>query len=98
MNTANFVGIPAQMFPDQEILVFGERRLTYGELWDNVRRLGNALRALGVRRGDKVGALLTNSDQYITAYYATAARAPSVTARGGRRRPGRASPARWPSR
>ena len=73
MNTSNFVGIPAQMFPDQEILVFGERRLTYGELWDNVRRLGNALRALGVRRGDKVGALQTNSDQYITAYYATAA-------------------------
>ncbi|MFN8643250.1 MAG: long-chain-fatty-acid--CoA ligase [Candidatus Binatia bacterium] len=73
MNTANFVGIPAQMFPDQEILVFGERRLTYGALWENVRRLGNALRALGVRRGDRVGALQTNSDQYVTAYYAAAA-------------------------
>jgi acyl-CoA synthetase (AMP-forming)/AMP-acid ligase II len=61
------------MFPEQEILVFGERRLTYGALWDNIRRLGNALRGLGVRRGDKVGALQTNSDQYITAYYAAAA-------------------------
>src|SRR6478672_5504884 len=73
MNTVNFVSLPAQMFPDQEILVFGERRFTYGQLWENVRRLGNALRALGVRRGDKVGALQTNSDQYVTAYYATAA-------------------------
>ena len=73
MNTANFVGLPAQMFPDQEILVFGERRLTYGELWEQVRRLGNALRALGVRRGDRVGVLQTNSEQYVTAYYATAA-------------------------
>jgi acyl-CoA synthetase (AMP-forming)/AMP-acid ligase II len=73
MNTANFVGIPAQMFPDQEILVFGDRRLTYGELWASVRRLGNALRVLGVRRGDRVGALQTNSDQYIVAYYASAA-------------------------
>lgn len=73
MNTANFVGLPAQMFPDQEILVFGDRRLTYGELWEQVRRLGNALRALGVRRGDRVGVLQTNSEQYVTAYYATAA-------------------------
>lgn len=73
MNTANFVGIPAQMFPDQEILVFGERRLTYGQLWEAIRRLGNALRALGVRRGDRVGVLQTNSEQYVTAYYATAA-------------------------
>ena len=73
MNTANFIGIPAQMFPDQEILVFGERRLTYGELWAMVRRLGNALRRLGVQPGDRVGALHTNSDHYVAAYYASAA-------------------------
>jgi acyl-CoA synthetase (AMP-forming)/AMP-acid ligase II len=61
------------MFPDQEILVFEDRRLTYGQLWDSVRQLGNALRRLGVRPGDRVGALHTNSDRYITAYYAAAA-------------------------
>ncbi len=73
MNTANFVGLPAQMFPDQEILVCGERRLTYGALWEQIGRLGNALRALGVGRGDRVGVLQTNSDHYVTAYYASAA-------------------------
>ena len=73
MNTANFVGLPAQMFPDQEILVFGDRRYTYGQLWEMVQRLGNALRGLGVKTGDRVGALQTNSDHYIAAYYATAA-------------------------
>jgi acyl-CoA synthetase (AMP-forming)/AMP-acid ligase II len=73
MNTANFIGIPAQMFPDQEILVFGERRLTYGQLWAMVRRLANAFRRLGVQPGDRVGALHTNSDQYVAAYYASAA-------------------------
>ena len=73
MNTANFVGIPAQMFPDQEILVFEDRRLTYGQLWEIVRRLGNALRRLGVEPGDRVGALQTNSDRYVAAYYAAAA-------------------------
>ena len=73
MNTANFVSIPALMFPDQEILVFGDRRLTYGQLWEMVRRLGNALRRLGVQPGDRVGALHTNSDHYVAAYYAAAA-------------------------
>jgi acyl-CoA synthetase (AMP-forming)/AMP-acid ligase II len=73
VNTSNFVGIPAQMFPDQEILVFEDRRLTYGQLWEMVRRLGNALRRLGVQPGERVGALQTNSDHYIAAYYAAAA-------------------------
>jgi len=73
MNTSNFVGIPAQMFPDQEILVFQDRRLTYGELWAAVRRLGNALRRLGVQPGDRIGVLQTNSDRYVAAYYAAAA-------------------------
>jgi acyl-CoA synthetase (AMP-forming)/AMP-acid ligase II len=73
MNTSNFVGIPAQMFPEQEILVFEDRRLTYGQLWETVRRLGNAFRRLGVGPGDRIGALHTNCDQYIAAYYAAAA-------------------------
>jgi long-chain acyl-CoA synthetase len=73
VNTCNFIGIPAQMFPDQEILVFRDRRLTYGQLWEQVRRFGNVLRRLGVQPGDHVGVLQTNSDDYIAAYYAAAA-------------------------
>ncbi len=73
MNTANFVSIPAQMFPDQEILVFGDRRLTYGQMLASLQHMGSALRHVGVGRGDRVGVLDTNSDLYITAYYATAA-------------------------
>lgn len=73
MNTANFVSIPAQMFAEQEILVFGARRLTYGVLWAQIQRLGNALRGLGLGPGDRVGALQTNSDHYVVAYYAVAA-------------------------
>ena len=73
MNTSNFVSIPAQMFPDQEILVFEGRRWTYGELWEAVQRLASALQAAGVRRGDRVAVLQTNSDRYVVAYFATAA-------------------------
>jgi long-chain acyl-CoA synthetase len=73
LNTCNFIGIPAQMFADQEILVFGERRFTYGQLWDATQRLAAGLRRLGVGRGDRVGVLQTNSDLYVAAYFASAA-------------------------
>ena len=73
MNTSNFVSIPATMFEDQEILVFDQHRFTYGQLWQNIQRLGNALRGLGVGRGDCVAVLQVNSHRYVEAYYATAA-------------------------
>jgi acyl-CoA synthetase (AMP-forming)/AMP-acid ligase II len=73
VNTANFVSIPAAMFEDEEILVFENHRLTYGQLWANIQRLANALRALGIQRGDCVAVLQTNSHWYVQAYYASAA-------------------------
>lgn len=72
MNTANFLSIPASMFPDQEILVAGPARFTYGEMQERVRRLANALRARGVGRGSSVAVLATNSNHYLECYYATA--------------------------
>ncbi|MFQ5666944.1 MAG: long-chain-fatty-acid--CoA ligase [Candidatus Binatia bacterium] len=73
MNTSNFVSIPAAMFAEQEILVFEAQRLTYGQLWDDIQRLANALRAIGVCPGDCVAVLHTNSHRFVEAYYATAA-------------------------
>ncbi|MFI5395472.1 MAG: class I adenylate-forming enzyme family protein [Candidatus Binatia bacterium] len=73
MNTSNFVSIPAAMFEDQEILVFEDHRLTYGQLWQAIQRLANALHAIGIRRGDCVAVLQTNSHHYVEAYYAAAA-------------------------
>jgi len=72
MNTANFLSIPASIFPDQEILVFGDRRWTYGQLWRRVQQIGNALRSIGVGPGDRVAVLQTNSDDYVATYFATA--------------------------
>lgn len=73
MNTSNFVSIPALMFAEQEQLVFEDVRFTYGELWERIQRTANALRGLGVRRGDRVAVLQTNSHQYVEAYFAAAA-------------------------
>lgn len=73
MNTSNFVSIPAAMFAEQEILVFEDHRLTYGQLWEKVQRLANAFRQAGLSRGDCIGVLQTNSHHYVEAYYAAAA-------------------------
>jgi acyl-CoA synthetase (AMP-forming)/AMP-acid ligase II len=72
MNTANFLSIPASMFGDQEILVFGSTRRTYGELLSRVRRLAGSMRRAGIGPGDVVAALQTNTAEYVETYYATA--------------------------
>lgn len=72
MNTANFLSIPASIFPDQEILVFEGAHFTYAETLARVRRLATALADLGIGRGDTIAALDTNSHRYVEAYYAAA--------------------------
>jgi acyl-CoA synthetase (AMP-forming)/AMP-acid ligase II len=72
VNTVNFVTIPSSIVPDQEILVFGERRLTYTDLNDRVSRLCAAFKQLGLEPRDVLAVLDTNSDLYIECYYAAA--------------------------
>ena len=70
MNLSNFVSIPASMFEEQEILVFEDERLTYGDLWRGIQSLANVLIGLGVRPGDCVAVLETNSALYVQCFYA----------------------------
>jgi len=72
MNTANFVAIPAGLFPDQEILCCADQRLTYGRLWQEIERIAAGLHGLGVQPGDCVAALDTTSHHYVELYYAVA--------------------------
>ena len=62
MNTVNFVTIPASIVPDQEIVVSGDRRLTYAQLNDLVARYIGVFKHLGLGPRDVVAALDTNSD------------------------------------
>ena len=72
MNTVNFVNIPASVFPDQEIVVFGDQRLTYAQLHDRVCRTSAVFKNLGLAQRDVVAVMDTNSGLYIAAYYAAA--------------------------
>ncbi|HLY37491.1 MAG TPA: long-chain-fatty-acid--CoA ligase [Candidatus Binatia bacterium] len=72
MNTVSFLTIPAGIVPDQDALVFEGARFTYGDTHARVRRIADALAALGVGRGTRVAALDVNSHRYVEAYYASA--------------------------
>lgn len=57
-------------FPQRLAILHRGVSTTYGELWRQVLRAANALRALGVQPGDRVALLLENSLEYVVAYYA----------------------------
>jgi long-chain acyl-CoA synthetase len=72
LNTVNFITIPASIAPDHEIVVYGEKRLTYAGLNELAARVATVLRGLGLGRGAVIAALDTNSDLYVASYYAAA--------------------------
>jgi long-chain acyl-CoA synthetase len=58
--------------PDQEALVFNDRRLTYGEFKEKCDHLAAGLAAAGIKVGDRLGVVANNSDEYLILYGAAA--------------------------
>jgi fatty-acyl-CoA synthase len=56
----------------QGAVMCGESCITYGELLERVDVLARGLRGLGVRKGDKVAALLPPSLEFVTLFFAVA--------------------------
>ncbi len=76
LNLLAFLQHAARTYPEVEVV---SRRLdgslvrsTYGEVYRRVCRLANALRKLGVRPGDRIGALDWNTHRYLESYFAVA--------------------------
>lgn len=55
---------------DQPAILAGDRRLTFGELSRSVNRIGNALKAGGVARGDRVLILLRDTPELVATWLA----------------------------
>jgi len=64
-NLADLFEAVADADPDREVLVVGERRLTYAALDGRASRLAQALAARGVGPGDAVGLQLANGSEYV---------------------------------
>ncbi len=55
---------------DNLAISFLDASVTYGELWDMVRRLATGLTNLGLAKGDVCAFMLPNSIQFVVSYYA----------------------------
>ncbi|MFZ4842017.1 MULTISPECIES: long-chain-fatty-acid--CoA ligase [Mycetocola] len=60
----------AEKYPSAVALEFFGATTTYAQLQDQIERVAEGLRRLGVRRGDTVALVLPNCPQHIVAFYA----------------------------
>src|SRR2546426_856357 len=68
----HFVDAPAALHPNRTAIVGEPREVTYGELAALANRAGNALRAQGVSRGDRVLIVLPDSAEFVAAFFGAA--------------------------
>jgi fatty-acyl-CoA synthase len=61
----------ARKTPHRTALIHGEHRLSYADLHERTTRLAHALRAAGIRRGDRVAYLGPNHPAYLETLFAT---------------------------
>ncbi|MFJ7726920.1 o-succinylbenzoate--CoA ligase [Neobacillus sp. NPDC097160] len=62
----------SESLPERLAVVYNEKRFTYAELNERVNRFANALLSLGVRKGDRVNALLLNTNEMLESMFACA--------------------------
>ncbi|MHA1205077.1 MAG: long-chain-fatty-acid--CoA ligase [Candidatus Heimdallarchaeaceae archaeon] len=60
----------ASNFQDLPLTYFEGKYKTYKEVVDDINRLANGLRELGIKKGDRVAAFLPNSPQFIVTFLA----------------------------
>ena len=65
-----FLHRAAQVFPDRVGVVDGSLKFTYGEFLERALKFAGALKALGVKPGDRVAVLAGNSHVMLAAHYA----------------------------
>jgi long-chain acyl-CoA synthetase len=63
---------PVQLYPERPAIVFKDVSLTFRELDGLVNAFANALRDLGIGRGDRVCLFMTNRPEYVVAFFALA--------------------------
>ncbi|HXO10177.1 MAG TPA: AMP-binding protein, partial [Solirubrobacteraceae bacterium] len=73
LNPVDLLVRAAYMYPERLAVIDGERRFTYAQLGERSWRLANALRSAGLKKGERVAALLFNSAPMLEAHFAVPA-------------------------
>jgi fatty-acyl-CoA synthase len=65
----SFIARTAYIWPKRIAVVHGPRRYTWAETYARSRRLASALRARGIRHGDTVTAMLSNTPEMVECHF-----------------------------
>ncbi len=57
------------LFPDKIGVIDGDKRFTYAQFGERTHRLANALRGMGLAKGERVSFITYNTHQLLEAYY-----------------------------
>lgn len=60
----------ATCYPNRKALIFQDQEFTYKQLNERVNILANNLTSQGIKKGDTVGFILYNCDQFVTLFFA----------------------------
>ncbi len=69
LSLASILAEAAARHSGKTALIAGSERISYGRLWEEARRYGARLRAMGVGPGDRVALLILNTPDFPRAYY-----------------------------
>lgn len=69
MNVGQLLANTAARTPDQTATIFRDQKTSYAELDKRANQVANALMALGIQKGDRVGLYIHNLPLYVEAYY-----------------------------
>lgn len=73
LSLASLLAESAVRHKDRTAVVFDGGPITYGQLWEEARRYGARLRAMGIGPGDRVALLCLNTPDFPRVYYAVLA-------------------------
>jgi long-chain acyl-CoA synthetase len=71
LNIASQLDYSATKYPEHAAIILEGKRITYRELLQDVRKVAEALRDCGVRKGDSVLLMAPNVPEFTIAYFAT---------------------------
>ena len=72
LSPLSFLPRTAQVFPDREAVVYGNRRYTWAQTYQRCRQLASALNKAGIKKGDTVAIMAANTPEMIEAHYGVA--------------------------
>jgi len=70
LSPLSFLERTAAIFPDRTALIYNDRRSTWGEVLDRVRRVASSLKRLGIGPGDTVSVMAANTPELFELHYA----------------------------